>query len=533
MSTLQTILATFKSSLTTCPKANNIIHVKGSPCTSFCEQSFFNKTDLIYDPIVIDLIKQAESLSASATPSTSSKTQNKSPVASEEEAYTFLKLEQSSFLSYTDSNTPWFETLFPDVPVPTLIDSKLPKDLFNPLFQRIAQNLKAKIRVHSPIATLPRSLAARIEQVILASVQKSSSAKCPAKHVKAALAASHYPADLPAAKTKPRSVPKKQTVSPAPKASPASKQSQKQTPQPPAPSKIPTPPKASKPTKSSSTANPKPKASSNKPEPLRSEIIDCLKASSSPTFYFSADKTPAFESLFPKTTRPPTTLVSGNVRVAPELFNPLLKTRISSAHSVLRKGDLHVSKLPSEFMKYQTRLIARSIEKSYKDRSDKRQSSKKAKKSKQGKAKEIEFVPSSSKSKAAPSQAQQADLPPSEQEEDFKKLYRLKSLIQSLREQETNPDPRLLPSIAALHKVAFPFHVMINHPDTSDLKNIHSYTVVPTFQDNKLTQLQFSASAIRPGTTVTTSCPMFYLNDSSFRSIFSQSSAFYSSMFSA
>lgn len=171
-------------------------------------------------------------------------------------------------------------------------------------------------------------------------------------------------------------------------------------------------------------------------------------------------------------------------------------------------------------MKYQTRLICRSLEQTYKVRSDKASAHKQKVKSDK-KNRSPTFVPSSQETKdklLSSSQVQQTDSSP--QDEEFRRLYKLKSLITSLRDQEINTDPRLLPAIARLHDIALPFS-----PSTKTFVPSSRIVATPTFQESKLISLKIHNDNDLMTTASIT------LDQRAFTSINSQASAFYSSIF--
>jgi hypothetical protein len=450
------------------------------------------------------------------TSSSDNKTAKSHPaISSPDQFIKALQKGQTSFLSYSDSNVPWFETLFPDVTLPALQDLKLPKEAFAPLFTRIASRLKHIAKENgSSRPHLPKDIASRIEKVILASVIKSTDKKAPSSIIKKGLKDNHYPAVSTPIK-KPSATPLKEKTTPI--KTPVSQEKTKEpTPQ----SSTPQAHKAEKVNTKTSNSS-KPATTDPKAPTLSSDkVISLLKESSSPTFYFAADKTPTFETLYPKTTRPKTTLHSGTVRVAPVDFQPLLKSRIASAHQYLRKRDAACSRLPASFMKYQTRLICRSLEQTYKVRSDKASAHKQKVKSDK-KKKSLTYVPSSQETKdklSSPSQVQQTDSSP--QDEEFRRLHTLKSLITSLRDQEINTDPRLLPAIARLHDIALPFS-----PSTWTFVPSSKIVATPTFQESKLMSIKIYND------DDPTTMNSITLDQKAFTSISSQASAFYSSIF--
>jgi len=542
MSTIQTTLATFSSFLTPCSRKANHILVKDAVCNDQCRElppQYYYFGESIISSNTFELFLSCLSAPVTVAPPADSNKQKSPAAPSEKEFISYLKKAQCSFLSYSDSNVPWFETLFPDVTLPALVNDQVPKEIYSPLFKRVASKLKSIAREYATnVPSLPSSLAATVQKVILDSVRKSTKDKCPVSIVNKARKAQHYPALSTAQPTTPKSSPSKEKKSSPAPAKLASKPIPKdKAPQNPAKPSIPSTPKVSKPGKSSTPASTQTKASPKKPEVHKSsEIIERLKTSSSPTFYFAADKTPAFESLFPRTTRPPTTLVSGTVRVEPVHFSPLLKSRISSAHAFLRKNNFNVQRLPAAFMKYQTRLITRSIEQSYKDRKAKTNSKKV--KAKQSKAKAIVYVPASSETKAKLSQAQQAVDPDTEDVTSIRRNHVIKALIDQVRNQQVNPDPRLLPRIASFYKVLVPYSdnnvplSQFTYPGIDKKHVTHDQIVaVPSFTDGKLTQLQFVSTFHVQGKPHPNSTIRSTLNQASLVSFQSQASSFYETLF--
>jgi len=119
----------------------------------------------------------------------------------------------------------------------------------------------------------------------------------------------------------------------------------------------------------------KPKA----PSPLDTQkVLDILKNSESPVFYFNEQ--PTFPQLFPNTSVPAYTRVSGNVRINPDAFTPLLASRLSSAKKVLAKYKVNLPRLPSSFVQSQIRLISRSVDAMLKNRIAKRKQKRSEKK---------------------------------------------------------------------------------------------------------------------------------------------------------
>lgn len=299
-------------------------------------------------------------------------------VPSDEDCLKALRRSEISRYFPSDSNVPWFESLFPG-PVPQLTDSKLDKECFNKLFKSVASQAKTVLKretSHS-FAHLPKSIAAAVQNVIQKSVKKSTESKCPQKVVKKAVHLSSS-----ASPSQPRQSEKKNKT-------PASSA-------PPATPKVVLPPKKKAKATSSPAASPQKSKSTSSPaapatQATVSQIVKILQENTAPRFYFSNDAVPTFRELFPGTTMPQFTRMSGNVHVAKEKFNPLLASRVKSAHNILRAKKISVTKLPAAFLKYQTRLITRSIEKQC---ATKKQAKADKKAKTQSKKKEIQFVKS-------------------------------------------------------------------------------------------------------------------------------------------
>jgi hypothetical protein len=299
--------------------------------------------------------------------------------------------------SISDSNVPWFEVLFPDTTLPALTDSKLEKADFNPLFKSIASYVKyvLKTELDLSVSHLPRPIATKIEEVIIKSTIKSTQGKCPAKTLKSSK--KKHPFAIPSKKSN------KPVSPPAPKAQPKEKKEK------PSPKKAatpaPVPPPTSSVSKTKSKASAKTAAPTTKKSPgtptksvsstvSHKDALQVLTDTKSPKFFYPSDKTPTFQTLFPGTTMPKFTKSSGNVSIAKADFQPLLLSRVRSAHHALRNAKMQVTRLPAKFMNYQTRLITRSIEQSVKERKDKATTKKSAKSDKKKSTKEqVVFVP--------------------------------------------------------------------------------------------------------------------------------------------
>jgi hypothetical protein len=304
-----------------------------------------------------------------------------------------------SVFAISESNVPWFESLFPATDIPKLQpDNTLAKADFNPLFKDIASKAKAYLKAQHQysISALPRAAAAKVQEVIIASVTKSTSAKCPAKVKKAA------------AHLQP---PKKESTAPssskpAPKPSKADKKpaSSKPTPAPTNPSsdgfttvlhkktrKAPSAKPVSDSTDKKKSEKTSQKQSTTSPTHVTHSISDVLKClhEAHPPMYYAADKTPTFAQLFPKTSVPKHSSRSGNMIIDKEHFAPLLTTRIRMAYKALSASSIRVNKLPARFMAYQTRLICRSLEKQLIAKTEAKAAKKQAK-AKKGKT--VQFV---------------------------------------------------------------------------------------------------------------------------------------------
>jgi len=377
------------------------------------------------------------------------KTPSKAPeskIPSEEDALRALRNSDLSRFFPSESNVPWFESLFPD-PVPDLDNDLIDKNTFNKLFKVVASQAKTmlKEKTNHSFSHLPKSVAAAIQNTILSSVRKSKASKCPAAVIRRA---THL------------SAPSKTTTS-----NPSKRTADIKTPAAPKPSQ---PPKGKAQATSAKASIPKPSAQST-PSPsvpsTVSTIVQALHEASAPAFYFAADKTPTFKQLFPGTTMPKFTRVSGNIRIDSTSFHPLLTSRVKSAHTSLRAKKILVTKLPAAFMKYQTRLICRSIEKQLADqkqaRSDKRES---RKKDKAQSKKEVKFHPSTVP--FSPSPDKTAVIP--EPENDVFALRDLRSQLDAAKAECVLP---------ANKRDSRPFHAILRNPAFKEFADIEfTYT---------------------------------------------------------
>jgi len=197
-----------------------------------------------------------------------------------------------------------------------------------------------------------------------------------------------------------------------------------------------TSPKQSTPTTSSSLKD--------KAAPM-AQILECL--SKSDKFYFPADKTPRFDQLYPGTSMPRFSRLSGNVRIAPEAFKPLLAIRIKSAYAHLSQAKLRTDSLPKKFLSYQTRLICRSVQQTLDHKKEAKKTKKAKITSKQSKSK-VEFVPA-----ALSFPSDSSSVVPVPEEDGHDKILNFRDLRENLQavlaelDAGVKPDPRLIPKV--------------------------------------------------------------------------------------
>jgi hypothetical protein len=445
----------FSSVLVSCSLNSQVYHADHRCQCSTSEYS--PRTDsyrrVIFSAGLSTLIDEARF--TSPTQGKPSKADTTPIIPSDEVCLRALRSSEISRFFPSDSNTPWFEALFTTPLPPITHDDKLPKNEFNTLFKHVATQAKTqlKLKLSHSFSHLPKSIADNITSTILASAKKSTVSKVPKKVLKRATHLS--PSEKSSAVQEP---PKPTSPSKENKPSPPKKQRS-----PPSQETAKTSVKASTPTPAPKPAQPPSKTATPIESPTVSEIVKVLHEAASPQFYFAADKTPTFAELFPGTTMPRFTRISGNVKVEKHHFAPLLKSRISSAHKYLRARKIEAARLPAAFMKYQTRLICRSIEKTVTRKQDARKAKKQAAASKAVPKKKIEFTPGSFKT-PAPS-ASQAPLPSADYDEVFA-LRDLRSQAQALVAEAALPvslcDPRLHdafmsnPALKSFMSVRFP-----------------------------------------------------------------------------
>lgn len=391
--------------------------------TTFARKALAYTFDSSDNKVTFDNVTCVPIIPTSHKEKKTSKSDSPAP-PSEEEISKLLKSKMPSIFSTTESNCPWFESLFASA-VPKLTpDSTLTKADFNPLFTDLAQQAKTYLRSNNtPVAHLPKSIAAKIQQVILSAVKKSSTSKAPAKIVKKAQLATP-PAESKPLKTKtPRpstdKKPSPASAAPAPHVPFSTKK----------PAKTPSVKTSIDSTPNKSNVKKTTEQSTTVPTTVRlSDVLKALHESSSPQFYFAADNTPTFKQLYPGTSQPRHSYVSGNVKIAKDEFQPLLLQRIKSAHAYLSKRNLKVTKLPAKFLAYQTRLICRSIEQAKEARKALKQSKKPAKPSKTS----IEYVPQNPLPAAVSSPVPVISVADTPDYHDTIKAYRdLRSILQA------------------------------------------------------------------------------------------------------
>jgi hypothetical protein len=445
-----------------------------------------------------------------AVPTSKEKKGSKKPdspaPSSEEDITKLLKSKMPSIFATTESTAPWFETLFPTSKLPELTtDSTIEKTVFNALFKDICTQAKIYIKAANYTAPhLPRSLAAKVQKVIILSVKKSSSAKCPARIIKKA---AHL--TPPPAKQAPSDKTKSPASKPATKPSPSSKQNKSAST---SKAKAPSAPahKDSPPKKNNAKRSPEQSAPTPVPTVRISDVLTALHESSSPQFYFSADNTPTFKSLFPGTTMPKYSHMSGNITVEKTAFQPLLLTRIKSAHAYLSKRDLKVQKLPAKFLAYQTRLITRSIEKQLENRKQAKATKKAKVASKQG---TVTFVPQTMPdSVAAPPRLPSSEESARENDihEQIKEYRDLRTILQAYQAElpvsEAMKNPSLKKAIyqSEILRAAFPaaYFDRSDTPSASNkivkltaLKSYESFDPSHRIPDYSLTSSQVSQSS--------------------------------------
>jgi hypothetical protein len=399
-------MSTYNITVVSCSiNAVKVIHHDTSDCSPQCQKLDSSPDKFCFTSLHHGSFEISKKLCNIQTPSSQSK-KGPSPkpdttaAPSEEVVLQHLRRMTHSVFSISESNVPWFESLFPATDLPKLQpDNTLLKADFNPLFKDIASKAKAHLKAQHgySISALPRTAAAKVQEVIIASVLKSTSAKCPAKVKKAA-------AHLQLSK-KESTAPS--TSKPAPKPSKADKKpaSSKPAPAPTNPSSDGFTTVSHKKTRKASSAKPVPdstdkkksektsqKQSTTSPTHVTHSISDVLKClhEAHPPMYYAADKTPTFAQLFPKTSVPKHSSRSGNMIIDKEHFAPLLTTRIRMAYKALSASSIRVNKLPARFMAYQTRLICRSLEKQLAEKTEAK-AAKKLAKAKKGKT--VQFVP--------------------------------------------------------------------------------------------------------------------------------------------
>jgi hypothetical protein len=426
----------------------NSITVILSSSTSFNESDFANATFSLRNGtslICNDLTIKALPPKSAPIPPVSKKTDS-TIVRSDDEILSLLRKLDPSVYAPSDSNTPWFETLFPNKPVPTITDSSIEKAVFNVLFSDLTSKAKTWLKSQHSISLshLPRSIAVKIQEVILRSAKKSSESKVPTRILKKA--AHLTPSAQPTSKSTStatsspdnNTVPPKAQTPKAPRKS-ASNKNKSQAP----------PPKTADSTIPKSTQSARsPSKPSTTPVTSISDVNKALAEAASPAFYFAKDKTPTFQELFPGTSMPKHSRFSGNVRVEPSQFSPLLSVRIKAAHAYLSKRSIKVTKLPSKFLAYQTRLICRSIETTISKKKE-QSTAKKQKKIQSAKAQpskaKIQFIPGST---ALPESIRpdQANAHP-DTHDVVRDLRDLRMLMQSVKIDYAAPesvrDPRL------------------------------------------------------------------------------------------
>jgi len=88
-------------------------------------------------------------------------------------------------------------------------------------------------------------------------------------------------------------------------------------------------------------------------------------------FYYAADDIPSLPKMFPSTSFPKTCFTTLGTTLLPQpLFQKLLVSRLRAAKTFLRKQGLVVSQLPTEFVKYTSRLITRCAKLHYATQTD-------------------------------------------------------------------------------------------------------------------------------------------------------------------
>lgn len=217
-----------------------------------------------------------------------------------------------------------------EAPLPAEIDSKVLSGLVASHCRRAKAHLRA---ANLTVSHLPKAIVSDFESQISASYKKT-------------LLDTKFKGISPA--TMDTKKPKSKSAQPA--KSNASAPAKPETPKPskaqtPAPAK----PKPSQPSKAPSSLKPAP----------ASKVLDVLKSSRNPAFYF--DSQPSFDTLFPRTTKPPSKLRSGTPYVEKKEFSPLLVSMVKSAHKALAKCSIKVQKLPNSFMTHLERLILHSL----------------------------------------------------------------------------------------------------------------------------------------------------------------------------
>jgi hypothetical protein len=443
-----TVSALSAKTLLVCPSHPRILHLNEKPetsCTHSGDYSSFEERNLF---LVVSAQGKFSCPSAfigllipsSPAKKTPQKVESQAP--SSDKVLATLRAAHIPLFSSADSkNIPWFETLFPSHPVPAISsDNVIEKSVFNPLFTELASKCKKIIKkdLDYSFSHLPHDISTMLIEVIIHSTRKSTASSAPKRVLNKA---KEIKTDTPAPKkTSPTKAPKAKIDSPAPKAITASKQKKAKTT---SVSKPATPTKQKTSAKSSQSQSPAPLAT-------MSSVISALHESEAPRFYFKDKETPTFSQLFPGTSMPPKSYVSGNVKIAPEHFNPLLSIRVKSAHKFLRAKNLRVTKLPAKFMKYQTRLICRSVEQATKTKKDSIKAKKAAKKSKKSGSK-IEFVPStlpfSPPAPQASSDSQDKEI------DDIRSLRDLRELVSAYiadLDSTIPSDPRI-PSLITKH----------------------------------------------------------------------------------
>jgi len=223
----------------------------------------------------------------------------------------------------------------PTATIPT--DGLIPKDLFNPYFLNLTKRIKdilSKERLYLP--RLPKEITSICQTLVQHCL----------RHV-------------------PKSPPKAKTPVPAQAQADTSPSKSKPTPAKGTKSdtkdKAPSTPKASASSGKASATPKKQTQEAVKKQPSASDIFRILQESKNPTFFFDKEHTPSFSELFPNTTTPRYVIKSGTPFVNPDHLKPLLQIRLNTAKTILRKHEIHTSRLPATFVKGQVRLITRSI----------------------------------------------------------------------------------------------------------------------------------------------------------------------------